>query len=155
MVVEPFEFDEHGAQRRGRCRAAADAEGVLDGEAVGEAVAGGGVAADAFGERRRLGGRASFEEFLDSAVDEPQPGLELEDGLADDGEPEMAGFDQPGVDRPDGDLVDAGALDRQEREGVVGGERRRRTGVVAHRIPALGPVRVADEPAGQRMVRRE
>ena len=33
----------------------------------------------------------------------------------------MAGFDQAGVDRADGDLVDARALDGEERVGLVGG----------------------------------
>ena len=63
VVVEAFEFEQHGPQR-GALRRALDAEGVFDRQAVGEGVADGGVAADAFGEldavrRRRGPGRVS------------------------------------------------------------------------------------------------
>ncbi len=112
-----------------------DAEGVFDGEAVGEGVADGGVAADPFGQFDAVGGVAAFEELLDAFVDEPEAGLHLQDGFADDGEPEVAGFDEPGVDRADGDLVDAGAFDgrgtgtdRRLRRTVGGGRRRGASG---------------------------
>ena len=61
----------------------------------------GGVAADPFGQLERVLRGAALEEFLDAAVHEPQPGLELEDGLADDGETEMPGLDHAGVHRAD------------------------------------------------------
>ena len=112
---------------------------------------GGGVAADPFGELDAIGGGAALEELLDAAVDEPQPGLELEDGLADDGEAEVAGLDEAGVDRADRDLVDARPFDGEER---VATRRRSKSGgsagVAAHRVPVLGPVGVADEPFAAR-----
>jgi hypothetical protein len=91
-----------------------------DGLTVGERVPDGGVAADPFGHWQGVGGGASFEEFLQSFVDEPEAGLEFEDGLADYGEPEVAGFDQAGVHGPDRDLVDARAFDGEERVGAFG-----------------------------------
>ena len=39
-----------------------------------------------------------------------QPHVEMQDPVADDVESEMARFDDAGVDRPDGDLVHAGAV---------------------------------------------
>jgi hypothetical protein len=70
-------------------------------------------------------------------VDEPEAGLEFEDGLADDGEPEVAGFDEAGVDGAYRDFVDAVALDCQEGVGAFGfGEGGRGPGVGAHGVPA-------------------
>ena len=93
-------------------------------------MADGGVAADPFGQLEPVGGPAALEELLDAAVDEPQPGLEPEDGLADDGEAEVAGLDHAGVDRADRDLVDARALDGPERVRTVDvAERRAGAGV--------------------------
>ena len=61
----------------------------------------------------------------------------------------MAGFDDAGVHRADRDLVDAGTLDGEERVGLgLVVERRRRAGVVSHRVPAVGPVLVEHEPCG-------
>ena len=97
-------------------------------------------------------GSASFEELLDASVDEPEPGLHPQDGFADDGEPEVAGLDEAGVHGSDGDLVDAVAFDLEEGEGAhVGVEARVGVGVAAHRVPALGPVAVTDQPVGQRV----
>ena len=111
VVVEPFELEQQGAEVLPGGRDG-DAEGVFDGEAVREVVADGGVAGDAFGEFDAGAVVAAFEEFLDAFVDEPEAGLHRDDGLADDGEAEVAGFDEAGVDGTDGDLVDAGAFDR-------------------------------------------
>ena len=63
VVVEAFEFEQQGPQPV-RVVGQVDAEGVLDGQAVGQGVADGGVAADPFGQlhahRRRCGlGRVS------------------------------------------------------------------------------------------------
>ena len=91
----------------------------------------------------------AFEEFLDAFVDEPEAGFHRDDGFADDREPEVSGFDESGVDWTDGDFVDAGAFDGDERErfaGLVDGGGR--AGVVAERVPAVGPVLVVHEPAG-------
>ena len=66
------------------------------------------------------------------------------------------GFDHAGVHRADRDLVHPGALDGAERVRAVDvAERRRVAGVAAHRVPAAGPVEVADQPAGQRVIVRD
>jgi hypothetical protein len=72
VVVEPFEFEQQGALALG-FGWHLPAGGVLDCEAVGEGVADGGVAADAFGQRQGVGCGAAFEELLDSFVDKPSP----------------------------------------------------------------------------------
>jgi hypothetical protein len=154
MVVEAFELEHQGPQPLGRL-GHGDAQGVLHGEAVREGVTSRGVTADPFGEMGRAGGLEPLEQLLDPAVGEPEPGLELEDALPDDGEAEVAGLDDAGVDRADRDLIDPVAFDRQEGEGLGVGERRRWSGVAAHRVPASGPVRVPDQPAGQRVADRD
>ena len=86
------------------------------------------------------------------AVHEPQPGLHPQDGLPDDREPEVSGFDQPGVHGPDRDLVDPAPLDLEEREGAdVGVESRVGVGVAKHRVPAAGPVPVPEQSLRQRV----
>jgi hypothetical protein len=151
VVVEPLQFEQDRALAGG-LGGYRPPGGVLDGEAVGEGVPDGGVAADALGQWQAGGGGTAFEEFLNAFVDEPQAGLEFEDGLADDGEAEVAGFDKAGVHRADRDLVDAGSFHGQEREGALGvAEARWWAGVGAHRVPAAGPVVVADQPARLRV----
>ena len=49
---------------------------------------------------------------LEAAVLVEEARVHHEDPLADDVEAEVAGLDHAGVDRPDGDLVDAVAADR-------------------------------------------
>ncbi len=110
------------------------------------------VAGDPLGQLEASIEVPAFEEPLDALVDEPQARLHLQDGLADDREPEVPGFDQPGVDRAHRDLVDPRTLDLDERVGAgVVHHRRRGTGVVAHRVPALGPVLVEDEAPQERV----
>jgi len=77
------------------------------------------------------------EEFLDAFVYEPQPGLHGDDGLADNGEPKVPRFDESGVHRADGYLVDAGPFDLDERERITGlVDRRGRAGVAARSVRA-------------------
>ena len=76
VVVQPFQLHQQGPQPV-HLIGQRDAECVLDGEAVGQRVAGGGVAADPFGQRHRAGRGAALEELLQAAVHEPQPRLEL------------------------------------------------------------------------------
>ena len=92
-----------------------------------------------------VGRGPALEELLDAAVDEPQPGLQLQDGLADDGEPEVAGLDQPGVHRADRDLVHARRLRPAERERAVDVAERRWVAGVAR---ASGTSRGASASAG-------
>jgi len=84
-------------------------------------------------------------------MSEPEPGLELEDGFPDDGEAEVSGLDDAGVDRPHRDLIDPVALHCEEWVGLGVGEGRRWPGAPAHRVPAGGPVCVPDQSAGQRV----
>ena len=94
----------------------------------------------------RPGRVLSLEESLDALVDEPQAGLHPQDGLPHHPEAEVPRLDEAGVHRADGDLVDAGALDRDEGERArVVDHRWRGAGVVAHRVPALRPVLVQDQ----------
>src|SRR5690606_16089990 len=111
------------------------------------------VAADPLGQIDGGGRGPSLEKLFDAFVDEPQPGLEVEDCLADHRKAEMPGLDEPGVHRTNGNLVDARSLDRTERIRAVGvAEARSGPGVTPHRVPALWPVEVADESAGEWVV---
>lgn len=114
MVVDAFQFEqdrpEHLCFRRRRTGGC-----ILDSEAVGEVVADGAVTGDSFCEFDTAVRVATFEEPFDAFVDEPQAGLHVEDGFADDREAEVAGFDDAGVHWADGDLVDAGSFDGEER----------------------------------------
>ena len=153
VVVEPFQLEQDGPPSPASSGTAVPA-GVLDGLAEGQRVADGGVAADPFGQLDPGRRGASLEELLDAAVDEPQPGLEVQDGLADDGEPEVAGLDharrapgRPGSRTPRG----------PRRCGTGTGRRRRRTAGGAPASARIGcqpagPVEVPDQPARQRVV---
>ena len=106
----------------------------------------GSVAGDLLGQFDAGVDVLAFEEPFDALVDEPQSRLHLQDRLAHDREAEVSRLDEAGMHRANGDLVDAGTLDLDERvgAGVVhhGG---RRSGIVPHRVPALGPVLMQDE----------
>src|SRR6266702_3363705 len=119
VVVEAFQFQQDRAHPAG-FDGYLQVQGVLNRAGVGQGVADGGVAGDAFGQRQPSVDVAVLEEFLDALMDVPEAGFEFEDGLADDGEPEVAGFDQPGVYGADGDLVHAWTLHGEERERLVG-----------------------------------
>ena len=146
VVVEPFELDEQGPQPV-HLVGEFDPERVLDGEAVGERVCNGGVAADAFGQVDCAVSRPALEELFQAPVDEPQSGLESQHGFAGDGEAEMAGFDQPGVHGADRDLIHPWSLDGDEREMAKAFEFGCGRGVAAHRIPVLGPVGMPHQSA--------
>ena len=115
-------------------------------------MADGAVAGDPLRQVDAVVGVLALEEPLDALVDEPQTRLHLQDRLAHHREAEVAGLDEPGMHRADGDLVDARALhlDERVRAGVVhhGG---RGTRVVAHRVPALGPVLVQHQASQERV----
>lgn len=101
-------------------------------------------------------GVLALEEALDAAVGEPQPGLHLQDRLPGDGEPEVARFDEPGMDGADRDLIHAGSVDLDEREWPsVFPHRGWRPGVVAHRVPPWRPVLMQDEAAQEGMPGRD
>jgi len=110
VVVEALELEQDDAEPPGARRRLAAGE-RLERLAVGQGVADARVARDALGEPGSLVERQRLEELLGALVDEAEPRLEVHDRLALDAEPEMAGLDDPGVHRADGDLEDALALD--------------------------------------------
>ncbi len=146
VVVHPLQLDQHAAQPL-HLGGHPDAERGLDGEAVGERVGRRRVAADPFGETGGAERGPALEQLLDPPVHVPQPGLQPDDGLADHGEPEMPRLDQPGVHRPDRDLVHAVPGHREESEVTGRAELRDVAGVRPHRVPVVRPVRVPDQPA--------
>ena len=122
------------ARSQTRARRRLDAERGLDGAGEGERVGDGAVARDAAGEPAPPRSRsAPAHQPLDALVHVAEPLLEAHHGLAVGGEAEMAGLDDAGVHRADRDLVQALALDRQERVG-----RRRAAGVGRARRAARG-----------------
>ena len=90
---------------------------VFERQAVGEVVADGRVAGDAFGELDASVGVAAFEELFDAFVDEPEAGLHGDDRFANDGEAKVAGFDDAGMDWSDWDLVDTATSDATNGNG--------------------------------------
>ncbi len=88
--------------------------------AIGPGVGHGRVARHPAGEPVRFQRRQLGEAALDALVHVAQVLLEPQHFLADDREAEVAGLDDAGVHRADGDLVHAIAFDAHE--GVVGGQ---------------------------------
>ena len=154
VVVHPFELEQDAAQHPS-ARWWCARRRILESQAVGKVVADRRVTGDPFRQFDTGGGGAALEQPLDALVDEPQPGLDVQDGLADDREAEVARLDDAGVHRTDGDLVDARAFHGEEgvRLGLVV-ECRWGTGIVPHRVPALGPVLV-EHQAGRLMMADE
>src|SRR5262249_13359969 len=110
LELEPDDAEPAGARRHG------DAGQLLDRLAVSEDVTNARVAGDALGERGCRVEREPLEELLGALVDEAESRLEVHDRLALDAEAEVTGLDDPGVDRPHGDLEDALAFDAPERK---------------------------------------
>ncbi len=131
--------------------AGSETECVLAGKGVRDAVrdCAGGAGARRVGEP--VLERLPFRRALETAVLVEEPRVEVQDALADDVEPEVTGLDDPGVDRPDGDLVGIAAADRHrpavELEVVVD-ERPQR--LVPREGDAMEIVRLALVPAGGR-----
>src|SRR5262245_42652934 len=104
------------------------------------------VARDSLSERSRPVEREPLEQLLGALVNEPEAGLEVHDGLAFAAEAELSGLDDPRMDRSDGDLEDALALDPSKRERFAGvGEVRARHRVAAQWVIARRPVLVEGE----------
>ncbi len=109
----------------------------------------GGIAGDALGQLHPFGGGPAFEQLLDAFVGEEQVHLQVDHRLAHHAEAEMARLDDAGMHRPDRDLVDAFALDRQEGIGraiafeIIRGDR-----IFAQRVEAFGPEGMAHQADG-------
>ena len=94
-------------------------------------------AAGALHDRQRRGERAALDQLLEPAMHEEEPGVEVEDALADRREAEVAGLDDAGVDRADRELVDALAVDLERDEVALGvGWPDARRDVLAERVVA-------------------
>ena len=101
---------------------------------------------------------ALSHKMRDALVHVAEPLLEAHDGLAVGGEAEVAGLDDAGVYRPDGDLMHRRAFGRMERIAIAAGRRRCPVAVRMAQTPApmvepapvigaavgLQPIEVAD-----------
>ena len=151
VVIEPLQLEQERPPRS-NLGVDRDAEGLLDCLDERDRVPDRRVAADPLGQLDCLGRQSTLEQPLHAAVDEPQPGLHPQDGLADHREPEVPRLDDARVDRADWDLIYPVALDMDERIGPdVGLEIGHRAGVAQHRVPGRRPVSVPDQPSRQRV----
>src|SRR5690349_2019530 len=114
MIRNALSFESQRAQplRARRRRARAES---LERLAVGPTVRDGGIAGDASGQAVPLDEPRAREQLLDAFVDVPQPFLEPQHLLANDGEAEMSGLDDAGMHGADRNLVDAVARHAHER----------------------------------------
>ena len=113
MIGKAFELRHHAAQD-GRPRRRRDAERCLDRQRKRKAERDGRIARCARDDVAGLRHLGAAEQTVDTLVHVAEPLLDPRHGLAVRGEAEMAGLDDPGMDRPDRDLVEAVAVHRQE-----------------------------------------
>ena len=105
-------------------------------------------AAGALHDRQRCAEGAALDQLLETAMDEAQPSVEVEDALADRREAEVAGLDDAGMDRADRELVDAFAVDLKRDEMAIGlGRPDIAWDVLAEWVVAARPALVEDKPA--------
>jgi hypothetical protein len=121
------------------------AECIFNGQRVGKGVPDGCVTRDPLSEFNPIVGAPSLKKFLNPTVYEPQAGFQLKYGLTDNREAEVARLDDPGVHRPDRDLVNTRAINSQERVRLYGlSEWPWYPSIMAHRIPPGWPMRMTD-----------
>ena len=140
VVVEPLQLERDAPDEPGP-RRDVDAGNLLERLAVAQPVRDRADAADTLGDVERVERREPLHALLQPAMRVEQARVEVEHGLADRREAEVARLDDAGVDRADRDLEDALAFGDEVRE-LVGGLDR----------DALRPVeRLAqrEEPRGQ------
>ena len=109
MVVEPLEFGQKNARhpRAGRDNRPGQAlDGAAEGHGVGDGADATGVLHDGQGG---IEGRA-LDQPLEAAMGVEEARVEMQDGLAHGRKAEVTRLDDPGVDRPDGQLIDAVAV---------------------------------------------
>ena len=116
MIGEALEFG-HDRAEVGRARRRLQRQRRFDGAGKGIGIGDGRIAGDAAGEPRRPVEIGALHQALDALVDVAEPFLQPDHGLAARGEAEMAGLDDAGVDRADGDLVQAVAFGGEEAVG--------------------------------------
>ena len=113
VVVDALQLEQHGAQRQGagRWRGAGDAFHRLG---VGPGIGHGAVAADPPGELRALFQIHALEAFFDALVLVAKPLFQAQHAVADDRKTEVSRLDGAGMDRADGNFMDAFAGDGNE-----------------------------------------
>ena len=128
-----------------------DAERRLDRAGEGDRIGDGGIAADPARESRRALEARPAHQRVDAFVGVAEPLFEPDDRLAACVEAEMAGLDDPGMDRTDRDLMQARPRGLEEGVGVG----RAVTGrAVAERM-AQRPAAVVEPAAAVRRAERE
>ncbi len=106
VICNSFQFEQNGAHEL-RTRRNLDLRRPLDGLAECRAVGEGRIAGNALGQKHRAVDGKILEELLGSLVRVEHAQLQVEDGLAGDGEVEVAGLDDAGMNRADRNLEDA------------------------------------------------
>ncbi len=109
VVVEPLHLREQDARQAGRGRDLGAGQ-AFDRLAERRRVADRADAAGALDDRQGFAEGSAFNQPLDAAMRVEEPGVEMEHRLAHRREAEVAGLDDAGVDRADGQLVDAVAV---------------------------------------------
>ena len=138
VVGNPLEFRQHAAQPHG-ARRRLDAQRRFHRARERQAIGNRAVARRAAGEARGVLECRAMHQALDALVRVAEALLEPHHRFAIGGEAEMARLDDAGVHRPHRNLMQAVALDRQERI-------RRRIGAVGEPRPRIGqPDRVEAE----------
>ena len=116
VIGDPFQFRHHAAQPD-RARRRLDAECRFHGARERQCIGDGAVPRRAARETRRLIERRAMHQVLDALVHVAEALLEAHHRFAIGGEAEMARLDDACVHRADRDLMQAFALDGQERIG--------------------------------------
>ena len=106
VICNALEFEKNRAHEL-RALGNLDLRRPLDGLAECRAVGEGRVARNALGQKHRAVDGEILEELLGSLVRVEHAQLQVEDGLAGDGEVEVAGLDDAGMNRADRNLEDA------------------------------------------------
>ncbi len=109
VIRNSFQFKQNGAQKL--CpRRDLDFRCPLDGLAECSCVREGRIARNAFGQKDRAGDGETLEELLGSLVRVKHTELQVQDRFAGDGEVEVAGLDDAGMNRADRNVKDALAV---------------------------------------------
>ncbi len=147
VVVEPLQLEGDAADEPGP-RRDDDAGDLLERLAVAHAVRERADPADPLGDEERVERREPLHPLLQPAMRVEETRVEVEHGLADRREAEVARLDDAGVDRADRDLEDALALGDQVRELLgVPGSRARPARAARRRTPCAAGRRPRGQPS--------
>ena len=106
VIFNPFQFEQNGAHPL-RTRRNRDSRSPLHRLAESRAMRERRIAGDALGEKDGAVDGKIFKKFLGSLVRVEHAQLQVQDGLARDGEVEVAGLDDTGMNRADRNVEDA------------------------------------------------